>query len=67
MIRLGMLTTLTYFIVISILDVFPITFDASRWYAGLGLVGLIAVLGLAAWGAWTAAAGQPLFKDEAAG
>jgi serine/threonine-protein kinase len=64
MVRLGMLTTFTMVFLMFQITSYPITFDFSNWYAGTGLIGLLTAFGLAAWGAWTAAAGQPLFKDE---
>ena len=67
MVRLGMLTTLISFAVTILMQSYPVTFDFSHWYAGIGLIGFLAALSLAAWGAWRAAAGQPLFRDEPSG
>ena len=43
------------------------TLDFSSWYAGIGMLGPVTVAALAAFGFWTALAGQPLFRDELLG
>lgn len=67
MVRFGMLTIFTAYFVRYLLGGCPVTFDFSRWYAGIGLIGVLIAMGLATWGAWTAAAGQPLFREERSG
>ena len=42
----------------------PVTFDFSRWYAANAMSAPILVLAIAAWGFWTALAGQKLIKGE---
>jgi len=42
----------------------PATFDVSRWYFEIGLIGPLCIALIAGYGYWTSLAGQPLFRDE---
>jgi len=66
LVRLGLLSLVVMMITSLCLWHFPFTTDFSRWYAGLGLVGLLAFTAIAVYGFWVSLAGQPLFKDELA-
>ena len=66
MVRFGLLSLLAMSVTASLLVDAPTTFDFTRWYAGIGLVGPAAALALAGYGFWIALAGQPLFKDDLA-
>jgi len=66
LVRLGLLALVVMMITSLCLWQFPFTTDFSRWYAGLGLVGLLAFTAIAVFGFWVSLAGQPLFKDDLA-
>jgi serine/threonine protein kinase len=42
----------------------PYTLDFTRWYAATSLCIVLSIVALAAWGFYTALAGQKLFKEE---
>jgi serine/threonine-protein kinase len=56
--RSGLLTTVTAILTLSILTEFPVTSNVSSWYFGIAITGIIAVLGMAAYGYHTAVAGR---------
>jgi hypothetical protein len=64
LVRLGLLATLVLSVAAICTWAFPFTTDFSRWYASIGLTGLLAFAALAGYGFWIALAGQPLLKDE---
>jgi len=61
--RSGLLTTVTAILTLSILTEFPLTSNASSWYFGTAITGIIAVLGMAAYGYHTAVAGRTWLGD----
>jgi serine/threonine-protein kinase len=65
LVRFGLVTlAVAVFVADTMLNV-PVTFDFSRWYAPNAMSVPIVVLALAAWGFWTALAGQKLIKGDA--
>jgi len=62
--RFGLLATMVAAFYQSVLLNYPITLDVSSWYAGLSLIGLALVMGLAVYGFYLALAGRPLLKEE---
>ncbi len=61
--RLGLLSLVTFGMVIPLLLSFPATLDFTRWYAGIGIIGPLLIVALAGWGFWVALAGRPIFRD----
>jgi Protein kinase domain len=59
--RYGLLGCIIANLVNGLLVVFPMTFDASAWYAGSTLLGLSAFAALTLYGFHTALAGRPAF------
>jgi serine/threonine-protein kinase len=59
--RVGLLALVAGFAVVGILQSFPVTTHLSAWYAGIGMVGVLLVLGLTVSGFYTSLGGQPLF------
>jgi serine/threonine-protein kinase len=64
MVRLGLLAMVVMMLTSFCLWGFPFTTDFSRWYAGIGMIGVLAFAAMAAFGFWVSLAGQPLLKDE---
>jgi len=64
LVRLGLLALVVMMITSICLWHFPFTTDFSRWYAGIGMTGLVAFAAIAGYGFWVSLAGQPLFKDD---
>ncbi len=67
MIRFGLLSLVVLSFAYPVLAIFPATFDLEHWYAGIGAIGPLAIVGLAAWGFWVSLAGRPIFRDELLG
>jgi Protein kinase domain len=59
--KFGLLALVVGFVVQNILAVFPTTSHFSRWYANAGLAGIVVIALAAAYGFYTALAGQPVF------
>ena len=64
MTRYGMVTWASILFVNYALSVFPVTLNFSAWYAGTGLVPLIAVLALAGFAFYTSLGGQKMFSGK---
>jgi len=62
--KFGLLALTVGFVVQNVLVVFPTTSHLSRWYASAGLAGIVAIALVAAYGLYTALAGQPLFAGD---
>jgi serine/threonine-protein kinase len=63
--RFGLLTLIVGLVVQNVLVVFPTTSHLTRWYANAGLAGMVFIAFAAAYGFYTALAGQPLFAGAA--
>jgi serine/threonine-protein kinase len=63
--KFGLLALIVGFVVQNILSVFPTTSHMSRWYSSAGLAGIVVIALAAAYGFYTALAGQPLFTAAA--
>ncbi len=67
MIRFGLLSFVVLSFAFPVLALFPATLDFEKWYAGIGAIGPLVLLGLAGWGFWVSLAGRPIFRDELLG
>ncbi len=63
--KFGLLALVVGLVVQNILAVFPTTSHLSRWYSSAGLAGIVVIALAAAYGFYTALAGQPLFTGAA--
>jgi hypothetical protein len=59
--RFGLLASAVMLFTFILVEETPLTWDASAWYFWHGLIGVAVVLALAAYGFYTATAGQRLF------
>ena len=59
--RFGFLSVVASFAFVAIVLWFPITTHLAAWYSGIGMVGVLLLLGLTAYGFYTSLGGQPLF------
>jgi hypothetical protein len=60
--RYGLVAYTTAFIASYLLRAFPLTLNFSAWYAGTGMIALLAVLALAVYGFHTSLGGQKVFE-----
>jgi hypothetical protein len=67
MLRFGLLSVIGGLFLLNTLQWVPLTWDLSKWYAGAGLVSVVAVLGVAGWAFYISLAGQKLFRDSVLG
>ncbi len=63
--RFGLLVLIAGLVVQNVLQVFPVTARLSQWYAGPGLVGILAIAALAVYGFYASLGGKPLFSAAA--
>jgi hypothetical protein len=63
--RFGLLVLIVGLVVQNVLQVFPVTYRLSQWYAAPGLAGVLAIAALAIYGFYTALAGKPIFSGDA--
>jgi serine/threonine-protein kinase len=61
LLRFGIVALMSMGAFLSIGGAFPLTAQASAWYAGAGLVGVVLLLGLAVYAFYTSLGGQPVF------
>jgi hypothetical protein len=61
LLRFGLLSLVVMFYTFLTMDIFPVTTDLSRPYAGTSIVLLIAIAGVAAYGFYASRGGEPLF------
>ncbi len=61
LLRFGLLSLLVMFYTFLSMDIFPLTTDLSRPYAGASLVLLLAIASLSAFGFYASRGGEPLF------
>jgi hypothetical protein len=61
LVRYGLLAAMAVFYTANVMFDFPLSLDFSHWYAGGCLAALLVILGIAAYGAYTALAGRPIF------
>ena len=67
MLRLGLLSVIGGLFLLNALRWVPLTWDLSKWYAGAGLLSVIAVLAVAGWAFYISLAGRRLFRDSVLG
>jgi Protein kinase domain len=60
-IRFGLLALVTNFVVVNILQNFPLTTQGSAWYAGISLTGILLVAAITFYGFYTSLGGRPVF------
>jgi hypothetical protein len=63
MIRFGLLAVVANFVVVNILQNYPLTTEGSAWYAGISLTGILVLAALALYGFYTSLGGRPVFGD----
>jgi len=63
--KFGLFALVVGLVVQNILVVFPTTSHFSRWYSSAGLAGIVVIALAAAFGFYTALAGQPIFTGAA--
>jgi serine/threonine-protein kinase len=61
MIRFGLLTLVTNYVIYNILQNYPLTIHGSVWYAGLSLTGILMIAAIAVCGFYTSLGGRPAF------
>jgi len=61
LLRFGLLSLIVMFYTFLSMEIFPLTADLSRPYAGASLVLLLAIAGLSAFGFYASRGGEPLF------
>jgi hypothetical protein len=59
--RFGLLAVIACFFTLEVLNGFPVTTEASAWYAGIGLVGLLVFGAVAVYGFSTSLGGRRAF------
>ncbi len=63
--RFGLLAAIAAFFFNRLLNGFPITTDASAWYAGIGLTAVLVMAAVTLYGFYTSLAGRPVFGKAA--
>ena len=63
LLRFGLLAFMVGRFFALLVDGFPITFDASAWYAGSSALAILVILAVTAYGLVIALAGKPIFRD----
>jgi len=61
LIRFGLLAGLANAVIYDLLTHFPLTTEASAWYAGISLAGILLMAAMAFYGFYTSLGGRPLF------
>ncbi|HEY6322614.1 MAG TPA: serine/threonine-protein kinase, partial [Thermoanaerobaculia bacterium] len=61
MIRFGLLAVVANLVFVKILQTFPLTTDASAWYAGTSLTGILLMAAMALYGFYASLGGRPIF------
>ena len=64
-IRFGLVALIRTFLFISYFSDFPITTQASAWYAGIGFSGLLFLAAMTLYGFYISLAGRPMFGAAA--
>jgi len=64
MLRLGLLAAIVAYSAYTILLNMPITLDFSAWYAGLGMIPVVLLVGVAVYGFRLALAGRKILRSE---
>jgi eukaryotic-like serine/threonine-protein kinase len=67
LLRFGVLALMVWGFVAFGIALIPVTLDSSAWYFGASLTKMLAVGGLAVYGAWASLGGRRLFADNDAG
>jgi hypothetical protein len=63
--RFGLLALVVGLVVQNVLQVFPLTSHLSRWYASVGLAGILVVAAVGVYGFYMSLGGKPLFSVAA--
>ena len=58
--RFGLLAMLANYVIHSLLTDFPLTTQASAWYAGISLAGILLIATIAFYGFYTSFGGRPI-------
>lgn len=65
LVRFGVLAVMASFVFGVFLGAFPLTTDASAWYAGIGFAGILVMAAMAFYGFYTSLGGRPAFGGAA--
>jgi hypothetical protein len=65
LVRFGVLAVMASFLFGVFLGNFPLTTDASAWYAGIGFAGILVMAAMAFYGFYTSLGGRPAFGGAA--
>jgi hypothetical protein len=61
LIRFGLLTLVTNYVLYGVLQTFPLTTQRSAWYAGISLAGIMLMAAIALYAFYTSLGGRPVF------
>jgi hypothetical protein len=61
LIRFGLLTLVTNYVLYGVLRTFPLTTQGSAWYAGISLAGIMLMAAIALYAFYTSLGGRPVF------
>jgi serine/threonine-protein kinase len=61
LIRFGLLTLVTNYVLYGVLQTFPLTTQGSAWYAGVSLAGIMLMAAIALYAFYTSLGGRPVF------
>ena len=61
LIRFGLLALVANYVLWYLLTNFPLTIEASAWYAGISLVGILLMAAIAFYGFYNSLGGRPVF------
>ncbi|MGA7462148.1 MAG: serine/threonine-protein kinase [Candidatus Korobacteraceae bacterium] len=61
LIRFGLLTLVTNYVLYGVLQTFPLTTQGSAWYAGISLAGIMLMAAIALYAFYTSVGGRPVF------
>jgi hypothetical protein len=61
LIRFGLLTLVTNYVLYGVLQTFPLTTQGSAWYAGISLAGIMLMASIALYAFYTSLGDRPAF------
>ncbi len=63
LLRFGLLASIVGRFFVLLVQLFPVTFDSSAWYAGSSSLAMLVILATSAYGLWIALAGKSIFRE----
>jgi hypothetical protein len=67
LLRYGLFAAVMCFVTLMLLNLFPITFDFSTWFAGSSFFAIGVLASIVVYGFYISLAGRPMFRDELLG